>query len=388
MAIPISYNVRNIMQRPWSTLMTALGIGLVVAILIGALALASGFQAALVENGSPDNAFILRTGADSEISSGISLEQAAILRAHPQVAPGPDGRPLVSNDLVVLTNLQRLGQEGSSNVPIRGIDPNALAVRPQVRVVEGRMFTPGTDELIVGRRIVPRFEKTKIGDKLRFGQRDFTVVGHFVAGGTAFESEIFGDQAVLSPAFDREGFQSVTFRMREPGRIRELEKELESDPRLGVQVQTEREFYASQSRVLATVIRIGGVFITLIIAVGAMFGAMNTMYAAVGSRTREIAVLLTLGFTPFSIMASFIIESVLLALVGGVLGILLALPINGITTSTTNWSSFSEVAFAFRVTPLAAVIGLAFAAGMGVIGGFFPALKAARQPLAASMRAG
>ena len=387
MAIPIAYNVRNIVQRPWSTLMTALGIALVVAILIGALALASGFQAALVENGSSDNAMILRTGADSEISSSISLDQAAILRAHPQVATGPDGRPLVSNDLVVLTNLERVGQQGSSNVPIRGIDPAGLTVRPQIQVVEGRMFAPGTDELIVGRRIAPRFRNTAIGDRLRFGQRDFTVVGHFTAAGTAFESEIFGDQAVLGPAFDRQGFQSVTFRMRDPSRIRELEKELESDPRLGVQVQTEREFYASQSRLLATVIRVGGVFITLIIAVGAIFGAMNTMYAAVGSRTREIAVLLTLGFAPWAIMTSFILESVLLSLLGGLLGVVLALPINGITTSTTNWSSFSEVAFAFRVTPLAAAIGVMFAGIMGVVGGFFPALKAARQSLAASMRA-
>ena len=387
MPIPISYNVRNIMQRPWSTLMTALGLGLVVAILIGALALASGFQAALVENGSRDNAFVLRTGADSEISSGISRDQAAILRANAQVATGPDGRPLVSNDLVVLTNLERLGKQGSSNVPVRGIDPAALAVRPQIKVVEGRMFTPGTDELIVGQRIGRRFEHTRIGDRLRFGQRDFTVVGHFTAGGTAFESEIFGDVAVLAPAFDREGFQSVTFRMRDPSRIRALEKELEADPRLGVQVQTEREFFAGQSQLLANVIRIGGVFITMIIAVGAMFGAMNTMYAAVGGRTREIAVLLTLGFSPFSILVTFMLESVLLALIGGLLGILLALPINGITTSTTNWSSFSEVAFAFRVTPIAAAFGMVFAAGMGVIGGFFPALKAARQSLAAGMRA-
>jgi ABC-type lipoprotein release transport system permease subunit len=387
MAIPIAYNVRHILQRPWSTLMTALGIGLVVAILIGALALASGFQAALVENGSPDNAFILRTGADSEISSGISREQASILRVHPQIATGADGRPLVSSDLVVLTNLDRIGMQGSSNIPIRGIDPAALPVRPQIKVVEGRMFTPGTDELIVGQRIAPRFQNMRIGDKLRFGQRDFTVVGQFTAAGTAFESEIFGDQAVLGPAFDREGFQSVTFRMREPGRIKELEKELEGDPRLGVQVQTERQFYAGQSQLLATVIRIGGVFITLIIAVGAIFGAVNTMYAAVGGRRREIAVLLTLGFAPASIMASFMIESVLLSLVGGVLGILLALPINGITTSTTNWSSFSEVAFAFRITVAAMLAGLVFATAMGVIGGFFPALRAARQSLAAGMRA-
>jgi ABC-type lipoprotein release transport system permease subunit len=389
MAVPISYNIRNVMQRPLTTLATGSGIAMVVMILIGAFALASGFQAALIETGSPDNAFVRRTGADSEISSGVSRDAANILRALPEVAAGPDGRPLVSTDLVVLTNLERAGRTGSSNVPIRGIDPASLTLRPHVKVTEGRMFAPGTDEVMAGQRVGRRFRGLGIGEKVKLGQQEFTVVGHFTAGGSAFESEIWGDNAVLMPALDREGaFQSVTFRMREPARFAELKKRLEADPRLGVQVQTERQFYASQSELLAGVIRVAGVFIVLIMAVGAIFGAMNTMYAAVGQRTREIAVLLTLGFTPFSIMLSFLFESVFLSLIGGVLGCLLALPINGITTSTTNWSSFSEVAFAFRVTPTGMLIGLAFAGMMGVVGGFLPARQASRQSLAATLRAG
>ena len=389
MAIPLSYNIRNVIQRPLTTLATGSGIAMVVMILIGAFALASGFQAALVETGAKENAFIRRTGADSEISSAVSRDAANVIRALPDVAVGPDGRALVSTDLVVLTNLDRLGQTGSSNVPIRGIDPASLTLRPQVKVTEGRMFTPGTDEVMAGQRVARRFRGLGIGQKVKLGQQDFTVVGHFVSGGSAFESEIWGDNAVLMPALDREGaFQSVTFRMRDPARFPALKKELEADPRLGVQVQTEREFYASQSALLAGVLRVSGVVITLIMAVGAIFGAMNTMYAAVGQRTREIAVLLTLGFTPFSVMMSFLFESVFLALIGGVLGCLIALPINGITTSTTNWASFSEIAFAFRVTPIGMAIGLAFAALMGVVGGFLPARQAARQSLAASLRAG
>ena len=388
MAIPISYNLRNVIRRPTSTLTTTIGIALVVAILVGAFALASGFQAALIQTGSTANVIALRTGADSEISSGIGRDAANNLRALSEIAPGPDGRPLTSAEMVVLINAPRLGQGGSSNVTIRGIDPGGLPLRSQVKIVEGRMFTPGTDEVIVGRRIARRFANCAVGDRLKLGQRDFNVVGHFDAGGSGFESEVWGDNAVLMPALNRNDvFQSVTFRMRDPSQFAAIKQRLEHDPRLNVQIRTEREWYSEQSQLLATVIRVGGVLITLIMAVGAIFGAMNTMYAAVGQRSREIAVLLTLGFSPFAIMISFLIESVLLALIGGVLGCLIALPINGITTSTTNWSSFSEVAFAFRVTAAGMIAGLIFAALLGLVGGFLPALRAARQPLARALRA-
>lgn len=388
MAIPISYNLRNIVQRPVSTIATIVGIALVVTILVGAFALASGFQASLMETGSPDNLMALRTGADSEISSGIGRDAANILRALPDVAIGADGHPLASPEMVVLINQQRLGQSGSSNVTVRGISPEGLALRSQVKIVEGRMFTPGTDEVIVAKRMAGRFANCAIGDKIRFGQRDFTVVGHFTSGGSGFESEVWGDNAVLMPALNREdAFQSLTFRMRDPSRFADLKKQLEADPRLGIQVHTERAWYAEQSSQMTTIIRVGGIFITLIMAIGAMFGAMNTMYAAVNQRTREIAVLKTLGFTPWAITMSFLIESVLLALLGGILGCLLALPINGITTSTTNWSSFSEVAFAFRVTPMGMLVGLAFAAMLGLVGGFLPARWAGSRSLAATLRA-
>ena len=387
MAIPLRYNIRNVMQRPVSTLTTMAGIGLTVTILIAALSLAAGFQASLRETGSLDNALLLRSGADSEISSGISRQAVDIVRSSPAVAIGPDGRPMVSAEVVVLTNKPRLGQPGSSNLTVRGVDPAALNVRHAVKIVAGRAFTPGTDEVIVGRRIAPRFEDTKIGDRIQFQKRTFTVVGHFSADGSSFESEIWGDVAVMAPAFGREdAYQSVTFRMRDPSRFKQIETEMKRDPRLQVQVRRERDFYAEQSQLLSTLIRVLGVFITVIMALGAMFGAMNTMYAAVGSRTREIATLLVLGFTPLAIMTSFLFESVFLALLGGLLGCLLALPINGITTSTTNFQSFSEVAFAFRVTPVAMAIGLVFALMMGVGGGLLPAIRAGRQPLAAALR--
>jgi ABC-type lipoprotein release transport system permease subunit len=389
MGIPISYNLRNVIQRPITTLATGWGIAMVVMILVGAFALASGFQAALIESGSPDNVIVMRVGADSEISSGVGRDAAAIIKALPDVAKTPDGRPLVSADMVVLTNLPRIGQSGTSNVTIRGIDPSSLALRDQVKVVDGRMFAPGTAEVIVGQRMSKRFAGLRIGDRVTLGQQAFTVVGLFTAGGSAFESEVWGDNAVLMPALNREdAYQSVTFRMRDPARFTALKKQLESDPRLGVQVKTERGFYSDQSSLLAGVLRGAGLLITLIMAIGAIFGAMNTMYAAVGTRTREIAVLKTLGFSGWSILVSFLFESMVLALIGGVMGCLLALPINGITTSTTNWSSFSEVAFAFRVTPTGILLGLIFAAGLGLVGGFLPARQAASQSLAGSMRAG
>jgi putative ABC transport system permease protein len=389
MALPLVYNLRNVVQRPIATLTTALGVALTVTIFIGALALAAGFRAALVSTGSNDNAIALRKGADSEISSGVSREAVNVIRANPGVASGPDGRPLATADLVVVTNKERLGQTGSSNVTVRGVDPSGIGVRVNLRVVEGRTFAPGADEVIVGHRIAKRFANCEIGDRIRFQQRDFTVVGHFGAGGAAFESEIWGDAAVLGPALGRDDvFQTVTFRMRDPAGFAALKRELESDPRLQIQLKRERDFYAEQSELFTALITGIGIFITGVMSVGAIFGAANTMFAAVGARTREIATLLVLGFGPRAVMASFITESVIISLAGGALGCLLALPINGITTSTTNFSSFSELAFAFRVTPTALLAGMVFALLMGLLGGFFPALRAARQPLAAALRGG
>jgi putative ABC transport system permease protein len=387
MAIPLVYNVRNVLQRPVGTLTTAAGIGLTVAILIAALALATGFRTTLVSSGSPDNVIVLRKGADSEISSGIGRSEVEILRALPDVAAGPDGRPLFSAEMVVVSNLKRIGQPGSSNVALRGVDLASIGVRATPRMVAGRMFTPGTDEVVVGSTIAPRFEHCAIGDRIVFQKRPFTVVGHYATGGSSLESEIWGDANVLMPVMHREdAFQVVLFRMKDPARFDALKRLIERDPRLGVQADREDRFYAEQSSALTVVLSTVGVFITVIMSVGALFGAANTMLASIGARTREIATLLVLGFRPGAIMASFVIESLLIGLIGGVVGCLIALPINGITTSTTNFQSFSEVAFAFKVTPLTLLIGMLFAAGMGLVGGFLPALRASRQSLAAALR--
>lgn len=388
MAIPFSYNLRSVLNRPVSTATTALGIGLTVAIYIGALALAAGFQASLVTTGSPDNALILRKGADSEISSGIPLEHANILKALPDVAVGPDGRPRASAEMVIVVNKDRLGQKGSSNVMLRGVDPAAPDLRGGITLVAGRMFTPGTDEVIVARRIAGRFANCNVGDRLRFEQRDFTVVGQFTAQGSAFESEIWGDANVLMPALHRTGYyQTLVFRMKDPARFAAIKQRIETDPRLQVQVLRERQFYAQQSEMFTGLITGIGLFITIIMAVGAVFGAANTMYAAIGARTREIATLLVLGFRPGAVMASFIAESILIAVLGGLVGCVLALPMNGITTGTTNFQSFSEMAFQFRITPSILAQGLVFAALLGLVGGFFPALKASRQGLSSALRA-
>ncbi len=388
MAIPFAYNLRSVLNRPISTGTTALGIGLTVAIYIGALALAAGFRASLVTTGSPDNALVLRKGADSEISSGISLDHSNIIKALPAVAVGPDGRPRASAEMVIVVNKDRLGQRGSSNVMLRGVDPAAPDLRGGVTLVAGRMFTPGTDEIIVANRIAGRFANCNVGDRLKFEQREFTVVGQFTAKGSAFESEIWGDANVLMPALHRQGYyQTLVFRMKDPSRFDQVKKELESDPRLQVRVLRERAFYAEQSQMFTSLITGVGLFITVIMAIGAVFGAANTMYAAIGARTREIAMLLVLGFRPMGVMTSFVAESVIISVIGGLVGCVLALPMNGMTSSTTNFQSFSEMAFQFRVTPMILAQGVLFSALLGLIGGFFPALKASRQSLSRSLRA-
>ena len=389
MAIPFVYNVRNVLQRPVSTITTAIGIGLTVAVLLAAMALAEGFHSSLASTGSPTNAFVLRKGADSEISSGIDRESAMILRANPNVAVAGDGAPLASLEMVTTSNLARRGLTGSSNIRVRGVDTRAVAMRTTPKIVQGRMFTPGTDEIIVGATIAPRFANCSVGEELRFQKRPFKVVGLFKTDGSSFESEIWGDANVLMPVFHREGsYQVVVLRMKDPARFAAMKKELEGDPRLGVQVQRENEFYAEQSRALTGLITALGIFVTVIMAIGALFGAANTMFAAVSGRTREIATLLVLGFSPAAVMLSFVVESVILALLGGALGCLLALPINGITTSTTNFQSFSEAAFQFKVTPQLMLIALGFSALLGALGGFFPALRAANQPIARTLRGG
>ena len=387
MRIPVSYNVRSVLQRPVSTALTALGVALVVAVFIGTLALANGFRAALVRTGSAANVLLLRRGADSELSSGLPRDAVSIIAASPHVAAGSDGRPLVSPEVYVLIPLPRLGDTTAlANVVIRGVSERAWDVRANVEVTAGHRPQSGRPEICVGKRLVARFPGTGLGESLRIAGRDWTVACHFAARGSAFESEIWGENEQFMPVFRGEVFQAVTFRLRDPAAFADAKRALEDDKRLTVDVHRESEFYVQQSQLLGRILRILAVLITSIMAVGAVFGAVNTMYAAVASRAPEIAVLLTLGFHPRSVLASFLVESAIIAAAGGVLGCLLALPINGIVTSTTNWTSFSELAFSFRVTPGLLLVGLAFGVVMGVVGGFFPARRAARLPVVQALR--
>jgi putative ABC transport system permease protein len=386
MRIPLVYNVRSLMRRPVSSAMTAAGVALVVAVFIAMLALANGFRMALVRTGSPDNVLVLRKGADSELSSGIGRQNASIIAALPQIATGADGRPLASPEVFVPMSLDIASGHGDVLVVARGVSAQAFEVRQNVRILAGRRFAPGRDEVIIGSSIAPRLAHSAVGDTIHFGGRGWLVAGHFSSGGSAFESEIWGENEQLMPVLRGEFFQVIAVRLRSAALFDEVKRILEDDRRLQVDAHRESDFYSAQNTVLSLILNFLAVFITGIMAIGAVFGAVNTMYAAVASRTSEIAVLLTLGFKPRSVLASFLTEATFLALVGGLLGCLVALPINGIVTSTTNWDSFSMIAFSFLVTPRILLEGVIFSVVMGVLGGYFPARRAARMPVVQAIR--
>lgn len=385
--IPLIYNARSMLQRPLSTAFTAVGIALVVAVFIGMLALGQGLRAALARTGVDRNVLVLRKGADSELSSGIARETASILASSPHVATGADGRPLLSPEVYVLIPLSRPGDSTAiKNVVVRGVSDQAWNVRANLAVIAGQRPQSGRSEICVGRKLLGRFDHLGVGETLRFGGRDWTVACHFSAGGSAFESEIWGENEQVMPVFRGQVFQSVTFRLQDPAAFDDAKRALEADPRLNLDVIRESTFYEGQVGILGVMLRALAIGITSIMAVGAIFGAVNTMYAAVASRTPEIAVLLTLGFRPHHVMLSFLAESTLIATVGAILGALLALPVNGIVTSTTNWTSFSEIAFSFRVTPWLLLWGVLFGVVMGVVGGFFPAWRASRRQVVQALR--
>ncbi len=379
MKIPLAYNFRSMLGRPLSTALTALGIGLVVAVFIGMLALANGFAAALTRTGSDQNVLVLRKGADSEMSSTLERQSASILASFPHVARAADGRALLSPEVYVVIPMGRMGDTTKlANVVLRGISEQAWLVRSNVKIVEGRAPASGNNEVCIGQKLVGRFPNTGVGEAMRFAGRPWSVVCHFTAGGSAFESEVWGENEQVMPAMKGEVFQSLSFRLADPAAFDEAKRTIEADKRITVDVHKESVFYAQQSQLLGSILRILAILITSIMAVGAIFGAVNTMYAAVSSRMPEIAVLLTLGFRPRSVLASFLVESALIATIGGVIGCLIALPFNGIITSTTNWASFSEIAFAFRITPGLLLAGMIFAVVMGTLGGFFPARRASK----------
>ncbi|MBA2684868.1 MAG: ABC transporter permease [Gemmatimonadaceae bacterium] len=388
MKIPFVYNLRSVTQRPVSTALTALGIGLVVAVFVAMLALANGFIAALTKTGSADNVLLLRRGSDSELSSGIPREAINIIGASPHIATGADGRPLMSPETYIVINIPRIGGDAFAvaNVVARGVSDKAFEVRRNIKIIEGRRFTSGQSEICVGAKLAGRFNNVNVGDVLRFSNRDWKVVCRFTADGSSFESEIWGENEQFQGVFRGNVFQDVAFRLKDPAGFEEAKRAFLADQRLQVDAHRESDFYADQSQLLGNILRFLAIMITSIMAVGAVFGAVNTMYAAVSSRTPEIAVLLTLGFPPRSVLASFLAESAVIAFIGGIIGCLLALPINGVVTSTTNWASFSEIAFAFRVTPQLLAAGLLFAVVMGLVGGFFPARRASRLPVIEALR--
>jgi len=386
-AIPLTYTVHSLRARWMSTVVAVLGIAGTVGVFVAMLALARGFQATLVASGSPQNALVRRAGATSEMDSLLQLDQVRVIEDAADVARGSAG-PLASREVVVIAALPLRRTGTDANVQVRGVSPKVLQVRDSVRVVSGRFFRPGLNELVVGRNVAASYAGFALGGTVRFGGGAWTVVGVFDAGGSAFDSEIWCDGSVLNQVYQRPRnlFQSVTVRLTSPAALASLKKAFEADPRLTVQVDREIEYYEKQSKQLTTLILVLGTIVAVVMGVGAIFGALNTMYAAVAERSREIATMRALGFGVASVVVAFVIEALCLALVGGLVGCVAVLPLNGLTTGTMNWQTFSHLAFAFRVTPPLLATGLGFALLMGLVGGVPPALRAARLPIAAALR--
>ncbi len=385
MALPLKYNLRNLVVRRTTTLVTALSITLTVAVFLTLMALAQGLQSSLSATGSPLNVLVMREGSQSESVSVVARNMLNTIKYLHGIARDPSGNPWVSPELIVLVNLPERAAGQSANVTVRGVTPEAPSLRPEFKIVAGRMFRPGLREVIVSRRIARRFRNCALGDKLKFAKGYWTVVGIFTAGNSAYNSEIWADVDELGQDFDRPDYSDVIVRARNAAAVAELKSEITNDRRLHLKAITELEYYATQTATAAP-IRIFGIFIAILMAVGASFAAMNTMYAAVARRTREIGTLRAIGFPRSSVLIAFVIESVLIALLGGALGCLLALPVNGITTGTTNFLTFSEIAFKFQITPALMVLALAFSALMGLAGGFFPAWRASHESIVTALR--
>lgn len=387
MKIPLSYSFRNLWTRKLTTALTAGGMALVVFVFATVLMLEEGLRKTLVETGSHDNVVVIRRSSQTEVQSVIDRVQAAIIESQPQVAFGADGERLVSKETVVLVNLSKRDSDRPTNVLIRGVAPQGLTLRPQVRIIAGRTFRPGSSEIVAGRSAAERFKGAGIGETLWFGLRDWTVVGTFDAGNSGFDSEIWGDAVQLMQAFRRPVYSSLLFRLNDPESFDSVQAQLERDQRLTVEAKRENVYYQEQSELLAKFIRYLGLTLSVIFSVGAVIGAMITMYASVANRTGEIGTLRALGFRKRSILAAFLTEAVLLGLTGGCIGLAAASFMQLFTISTMNWQSFSELAFSFTLTPDIAAKTLLFALVMGVVGGFLPAIRAARLNIVDALRA-
>jgi len=387
MAIPLIYNVRSVKARWTSTIVAVAGIAGTVGVFIAMLSLARGFKATLVSSGSEDNALITRAGATSEMTSGVSIDSVKVIQDAPGIARGPEG-PLLTQEAVLMAPIPLISTGTDANVELRGVSPNVLSIRKNIKIVEGRMFTPGLSELIVGKNARVTYSGLTVGNTIGLGTVRWQVVGTFDAGGSSFDSEVWGDAHLLNGAYKRPDTlsQSVTVHLTSPAALQQLKDSLTSDPRLNVDVTREIDYYAKQSTRMTTLITILGGFVAGIMAIGAVFGALNTMYSAVAERGREIATMRALGFGAAAVVFSFLIEALLISFVGGGIACLAVLPLNGLTTSTMNFQTFSNLAFAFKITPELLVKGIVFALVMGVIGGLLPAVRAARLPVATALR--
>jgi ABC-type lipoprotein release transport system permease subunit len=383
---PWSYPLRSVLVRWPASVFSAVGIAMTVAVLCGVFALQLGFRGLLSTTGSDDVILYMRPGATSEGESGVTLEQVRTLeKERPEIALDEAGRPLAAGESYLALFLPRLDGEGESNVPLRGVEPASFAIHGDaIEIAEGRRFTFGADEVIVGLPTTRRIRDCRVGDTLRINVTPFSVVGTFEAPG-AYGSEIWGDVERITAALERPIRQRVVARLKPGVRIEDVARELEGDKRVPTKVMTERTYFASQTR-LVDVLTVLGAFLTVVLGVAAVLGAANTMLAAVGSRTREVGMLRSMGFRRGAILCSFLLESALIGLAGGLLGVLLVLPLNGIETGTMNWNTFTENTFAFRVTPGLLVTAVAIAVGLGVFGGLVPAWRASRLPPVAALR--
>ncbi|MFH2046362.1 MAG: FtsX-like permease family protein [Pseudomonadota bacterium] len=386
MGLLFFYSFRNLLARKLTTFLTAAGMSLVVFVFASIVMLAEGLEKTLVDTGTFDNVVVIRRSAVSEVQSGIERQQASIVEASPQIAIGNKGRTLLAKELVVLITLEKKESNTAANVTIRGISENSLMLRPQVKIIAGRMPRPGTSEIVVGTSIVKGFKGIGIGQPLSFGMRSWRVVGIFDAGNTGYSSEIWGDVEQFMPAFRRPVYSSVLFRLRKSSEFTTFKNNIENDPRLTLEAKRETQYYKEQSEMMAKFLRVLGETLTLVFSIGAIVGAMITMYSAVANRTGEIGTLRALGFNRGTILLAFLMESLLLGLIGGIVGLILGSFMQFITVSTTNFQTFSELSFNFTITFEIIYKSLLFSIIMGFVGGILPAFRASRMNVVEALK--
>jgi len=386
-SVPISYNFRSIKERWTSTIVAVLGIAGTVGVFVAMLSLARGFKATLVASGSPGNALIMRAGSSSEMMGGITLDSVRVAQDGPGVAHDANG-PLVTQEVVGVVPFPLISTGTDANVQVRGVSPNVLTIRNFAKIVEGRMFQPGLAELVVGKNASRTYAGLTVGNSVNFGGGRWQVVGVFDAGGSSFDSEVWCDAHILSQVLKRPDniFQSATIHLTSPAAFQQFKDAVTADPRMNVDVWREIDYYAKQSTTMTRLITVLGGFIAAIMAIGAIFGALNTMYSAVAERGREIATMRALGFSTWNVILSFLFEALLISFAAGLIGCLAVLPLNGLTTNTMNWQTFSNLAFAFKITFDLLLMGVLFALVMGVLGGLLPAIRAAIRPVAVALR--